>query len=80
MAGWSRSDNKANSVQLLLQLPTGTELGKNTHRQLQLAQAALRAPPEVALQCVAGHGYYQYFGITRRYMQFFLYTYFLQKS
>ena len=24
-----------------------------------LAQAALRAPPEVALQCVAGHCYYQ---------------------
>ena len=26
MGGWPRSDNKANSVQLLLQLPTGTEL------------------------------------------------------
>ena len=26
-----------------------------------LAQAALRAPPEVALQCVTGHCYYQLF-------------------
>ena len=25
----------------------------------KLAQAALRAPPEVALECVAGHCYYQ---------------------
>ena len=25
----------------------------------KLAQAALHAPPEVALQCVAGHRYYQ---------------------
>ena len=27
VGGWPRSDNKANSVQLLLQWPTGTELG-----------------------------------------------------
>ena len=27
VGGWSRSDNIANSVQLLLQLPNGTELG-----------------------------------------------------
>ena len=27
--------------------------------QIFLAQAALCAPPEVALQCVAGHCYYQ---------------------
>ena len=26
--GWVRNENKANSVQLQLQLPTGTELGK----------------------------------------------------
>ena len=29
MGGWSRSDSKANSVQLLLQLPIETELGNN---------------------------------------------------
>ena len=28
MGGWLRIDYNANSVQLLLQLPTGTELGK----------------------------------------------------
>ena len=33
-----------------------------------LAQAALRAPPEVALQCVAGHRYYQ--------LSLFLYLFF----
>ena len=34
VGGWSRIDYNANSVQLLLQLPTGTELGKNRRKKL----------------------------------------------
>ena len=36
--------------------PFGEPVSMST--QLKLAQAALRAPPEVVLQCVAGHCYY----------------------
>ena len=38
MAG-RNTDNRANSVQLQLQLPAGTELGKRMHYQCQLVQA-----------------------------------------
>ena len=34
--GVGKSDNIANSVQLLLQLPTGTELGKNNIKLVEL--------------------------------------------
>ena len=47
--GWSRLRDQTLAV----------KSRKNNQKSGALAQAAVRAPPEVALQCVAGHCYYQ---------------------